>query len=230
MDIPQFDDDTIPEPAEDSEAPRFSDVEERQIGVIEEAFVRAQRRVEPEPPSEVIFAKQVFTGTYNRRFHWIGIVGIWIALPLVGVTTILAFTLGGMLKEGAAMFLPNFKYPDWLTLWLPLAAGVFMTITVLVKSFSAIVEWWHRRLIITEEKVILRTKVPGFLLNLITSIQDDEIPLEREDVRSVRINPTWLGELLNYATITFETTLQGDVRFHNLRFVARPNEVKALFD
>jgi hypothetical protein len=238
MDISRTDDDIIPEPVEvpteefskEPEVPRFSDAEERQIEVIEEGIVRAQKRAEPAPPSEVVFVEPVFTGTYKRRFHWIGIVGIWIALPLVGLMTILAFILGNMLSSAAATFLPNFKYLDWLSLWLPLAAGVILTLLVLVRSFSAIVEWWHRWLIITEEKVILRTNVPGFLLNLILRIQDDEITLERVDVRSVRVNPTWLGELLNYATITFETTLQGDVRFHNLRFVARPNKVKALFD
>jgi hypothetical protein len=228
----------------------FTAKELRRIKIGVAVQIEAQRM---SAPIEVIVPVQPepsFSGTYNRRPHWIAGVQSNIVAPiLITGTWVLTFALGSMVLSSLNSFpefnafmlkilnrLPrlkeyvsNLSYDSWISIWIPAILASLVTLFILWVVAKPFLEWFYEKRTVTETQVVLSRNVPGFLRNLFFSVDDIVEKINRKDVRNVKIETTGIGELLGYATVTFETWSQTDTAFHKIPFVSHTSEIRTLF-
>ena len=213
----------------------LSSEERRSFDIQREAMTAALRDSrEPEARTEEAepYVAPTFTGTYRHRFHVFDMFLLVVVGPLmIVVVWALLFFAGAFIVQvlDNLMYTGSVPFEDWLRLWLPLLAGIALCGWAAWQAFPQYIEWRYTWLIITEQRVLLRCKVPGKLLNMITNIDDYEEGIPRAAVLNIRVAQTWLGELLGYADVKFETSVQLDERFSRLAFVSHPKEIQKLF-
>jgi hypothetical protein len=214
----------------------FSESELRLIRVIEEASFRAQQRADPVsviiPPQE----PEVFYGTYKGRAHWMSnIMALFIAPVAVIILWILFFVAGDLLikifKEVPQLdqLIDYELITPWATMWIPLILGGASTLFLGWLALPFLLEWFYHTRRITDTHIILRLKVPGFIPNILFNVDDYTEQIHRGDVTNVKIEQTGLGEFFGYGTVKFETNVQSDNAFQEIRFFKNVDQLYELF-
>ena len=207
----------------------FTKKEQRKILLIREAF----KHTNQEPPSDVNLvqiAEPTFEGTYRRRRHWISMTILVVLIPMLAGLWVVLFMLAGSIYSFVNYYAPGFPFQDWITGWIPLISLSVFSFIALWRVLPKIVRWLHDWVIVDDKQVILELNVPGVINNLIFNIQDSRETMYRKNVSNVKVEQSWLGELLGYGTVTLESNVQNDVAFHSMRFIRKPHELAELFD
>jgi hypothetical protein len=184
---------------------------------------------DPEPIEEVVEVV-----LYRDRMHWIQLVGTLSQLLIVVLTCGILFIMFFVLQDMAKSLLPDAKFIAMLFPMTPLALTGILLVMVFVKNgkqiINELIRWLHTRLVVTNLRVIYSVNVRGWGWNLFGGIEDVEESLVRSSVINPQIKQTWLGEILGYVTVTFESPAERDITFRNMRYIRRPNQIKAIFN
>lgn len=224
----------------DEETPEeeFSEKEKRYIKLHAEASYQASKRIQREEAQQRIEEPagpiEPEITLYNNRFHWAAVFSVFATLWLIPAVMVFLLVVGWYVQEKVQTLDPNLGLVQYLFPGAPLVLSAIAAVIIVKNNWRqilrGIVIWRNSRLIITDRRVLYVVNVKGWVLNLISNVNDVNAVLARETINNADVEQGGIAELLGYATIRLLSQADQDKRFTRLRYLRDPELLRTIFD
>jgi len=184
--------------------------------------------VEPLPEAKIL---------YRHRLHWVQLLG---ALTIVNIliVAVLSFGVCWVLEIVVRENLENTllaRTPGLVTYIFPLLPAVITVVVAIIRlkedwrqNLHDLIMWFSERWVIDTYEIRHIVNVPGVFLNFVGQIEDIEAKIPRSAVIDPLVSQSWVGEILDFGTLSLGSASEQNTQFKNIRYLPRPKKLKEI--